>query len=87
MDGLFSQWGTGVWLKGVLKTGLLLILAIIIIALSILPCVLPLLQRALQHTIHMAYLAQKQKEGIVEDLCWTKEHGEDIDIDKIAVFL
>ena len=84
LDGLFSQWGIGGWLKGVLKTGLL-ILAIIIIALSILPCVLSLLQRALQQTIHMAYLAQKG--GFVEDLSWTKGPREDIDLDKITVFL
>ena len=85
LDGLFSQWGIRGWLKGVLRTGLL-ILAIIIIALSILPCVLSLLQRALQRTIPMAYLVQKQKGGIVEDLGWTSGPGEDIGPGKITVF-
>lgn len=63
LDGLFKGWGITGWLKTLnqLKTGLLILLVVVIIA-PCLPCVLGLLQRDLQKSLAAASVAQTRKK-------------------------
>lgn len=62
LDGLFKGWGITGCLKTLLKTGLLILLVVVIIALCF-PCLLGFLQKALQKSLAAVFVAQIQKKG------------------------
>ena len=70
-----------------IKTGLLL-LFVIVVVLLMLPCLVSLLQRALQRTAQAIFVAQIQKGGIMGDLGWSEgsECKFDIDLEQIPVY-
>ncbi|XP_074713454.1 syncytin-2-like [Strix uralensis] len=61
---MFKGWGLSGWLISLVKTVGVMILVIVTVLLM-LPCLVSLLQRALQKTVSAIFLAQIQKGGIV----------------------
>ena len=87
LNNLFKGWGLSGWLLSLIKTGLL-VLFIIVVVLLMSPCLVSLLQRALQWTAQAIFAAQIQKGGIMGDLGWSKgsEFKFDIDLEQITVY-
>ena len=70
-----------------MKTGLV-ILVIVVVVLLMMPCLVSLLQRALQRTISAIFVAQIQKGGIAGN-CGRPADSlteEGVDLDQIVVF-
>lgn len=67
LNNLFKSWGITGWLKALLKTGLLILLVTVIIALC-LPCLLGFLHRAQQKSSTDVFVTQIQRGGSMEGL-------------------
>ena len=83
VDGLgieswLKEWGLSGWLISLIKS-IGVVILVIVVVLLMLPCIVSLLQRALQKTASAIFLAQVQKEngGDVEQFAnnWLREKG------------
>lgn len=84
LNNLFNGWGLSGWVLSLIKTGGLIV---VVVVLLMLPCLMSLMQRALQKAIQAIFVAQIQKGGIVGDLSWTEAPGQDdFDLEKIPVY-
>ena len=70
-----------------MKTGLV-ILVIVVVVLLMMPCLVSLLQRALQWTVSAIFVAQIQKGGIVGNCDGSTEPliEEEVDLDQIVMY-
>ncbi|KAM6394711.1 endogenous retrovirus group K member 18 Pol protein [Rhynochetos jubatus] len=85
LNSWLSSWGLGGWIRGMLKTGIF-VSGVVIIVLLMVPCLVSLLQRALQWMIQAVFVAQIQKGGIVGAHSWTVGLTEKVDLDDIRVY-
>ena len=86
LNNLLNGWGLSGWLLSIVKTGLV-ILIIVVVVLLMMPCLVSLLQRALQWTVSAIFVAQIQKGGIVGNCGRSADSltEEGVDLDQIVV--